>query len=238
MYGGHSNREKSWKEQGGTRWPTVCLIMYNINENIYYSQLSSVAILLQPEPTCFTSYNTRKGLCSLSLCAIVLRSPPPSHVSTSNGQQSSQLFCIHYVSEFRQLIVSRTCFQVDDRIFPAISNCRSQWPRGLGLRPSSLTHCDCRFKFHIVLVFLCCVVLCRQRPCNGLVTRPSSPTKCRNGLRNLTYVRGHGTSRTVEQRSKLVYRSHSVVKTYAESKHLTTKITKYNYSNRMLRAMI
>jgi hypothetical protein len=30
--------------------PTVCLSMYSITENIYYSQLSSVAILLQPEP--------------------------------------------------------------------------------------------------------------------------------------------------------------------------------------------
>jgi hypothetical protein len=29
---------------------TVCLSMYSITENIYYSQLSSVAILLQPEP--------------------------------------------------------------------------------------------------------------------------------------------------------------------------------------------
>jgi hypothetical protein len=72
------------------------LSMYSITENIYYSQLSSVAILLQPEPNCFTSYNTRKGLRSLSLCAIVLRSPPPSHVSTSRGQRISQLFCVHY----------------------------------------------------------------------------------------------------------------------------------------------
>jgi hypothetical protein len=46
--------------------------------------------------TCFTSYNTRKGVCSLSLCAIVLRSSPPSHVSTCHGQRSSQLFCVHY----------------------------------------------------------------------------------------------------------------------------------------------
>jgi hypothetical protein len=70
--------------------------MYSVTENIYYSQLSSVAILQQPEPNCFTSYNTRKGLCSLSLCAIVLRSPPPSHVSISNDQRSSQLLCVRY----------------------------------------------------------------------------------------------------------------------------------------------
>jgi hypothetical protein len=62
--------------EGGARWPTVCLSMYSITENIYYSQLSSVAILLQPEPNCFTSYSTSKGLCSLALCAIVLQSPP------------------------------------------------------------------------------------------------------------------------------------------------------------------
>jgi hypothetical protein len=29
-----------------------------------------------------------------------------------------------------------------------------------------------------VCVFLCCVVLCRQRPCVGLIPRPRSPTKC------------------------------------------------------------
>jgi hypothetical protein len=65
--------------------------MYSITENIYYSQLSSVTILMQPEHNCFTSYNTRKGLGSLLICAIVLRSPPPSHVSTSIGQRSSEV---------------------------------------------------------------------------------------------------------------------------------------------------
>jgi hypothetical protein len=66
----HSKRGNRWKEQGGTRLSTVCLSMYSITENIYYSRLSSVAILLQPETNCFTSYNTSKWLlCSLSLCA-------------------------------------------------------------------------------------------------------------------------------------------------------------------------
>jgi hypothetical protein len=69
------------------------LSMYSITENIYYSQLSSVAILLQPENV-FTLYSTRKGLGSLSSCAVALGSS--SHVSTCNGQRSSQLFCIHY----------------------------------------------------------------------------------------------------------------------------------------------
>jgi hypothetical protein len=80
--------EKRWKGQGGSAM-AKSLSMYSITENIYYSQLSSNALLLQPEPNCFTSYNTRKGLCSLSLCA-ALRSSPPSHVSNCNGQRSSQ----------------------------------------------------------------------------------------------------------------------------------------------------
>jgi hypothetical protein len=41
--------EKDGKGKGEARRPTV-LSMYIIIENIYYSQLSSVVILLQPEP--------------------------------------------------------------------------------------------------------------------------------------------------------------------------------------------
>jgi hypothetical protein len=88
--------EKCWEGHEGSTM-AKSLSMYSITENIYYSQLS-VALLLQPEPNCFTSYNTRKRLGSLSLCAIVLRSFPPSHVSTCNGQRSSQLFCVHYAA--------------------------------------------------------------------------------------------------------------------------------------------
>jgi hypothetical protein len=87
---------KRWKGQGGARWPTVCLSVYSITENIYYAQLSSVAILPQPEPV-FTSFSTSKGLGSLS-CAIALQSSPPSHVFTCNGQRSPRLFCVHYIS--------------------------------------------------------------------------------------------------------------------------------------------
>jgi hypothetical protein len=92
--------EKRWKEQEGARLSTVCLSLYSITENIYYSQLSSVAILLQPEPVSHRTIIQGKYivLCSLSLCAIVLLFPPASHVSTSNGQRSSQLFCVHYNS--------------------------------------------------------------------------------------------------------------------------------------------
>jgi hypothetical protein len=87
---------KDGKSKRGARWPTVCLSMYSITENIYCSQLSSVAILLQPEPNCFTSYNTRKALCSLSLCDVVLRSPPPTCLlQTVNEARSYFAFTIH-----------------------------------------------------------------------------------------------------------------------------------------------
>jgi hypothetical protein len=73
---GNVKKGKKMERARGSAMTTVGPSMYSITENIYYSQLSSVAILLQPETHCFTSYNTRKGLCSLS-CAIVLRSPLP-----------------------------------------------------------------------------------------------------------------------------------------------------------------
>jgi hypothetical protein len=85
------------RTRGGARRLRVCLSMCSITENIYYSQLSSVAILLQPGRNCFTSRNTRIRLGSLSLCAIALRSFRPSHVSACNCQRSSLLFCVHCV---------------------------------------------------------------------------------------------------------------------------------------------
>jgi hypothetical protein len=53
-----------------------------------------------------------------------------------------------------------------------------------------------------VRVFLCCVVLCRWRPCDGLITRPRSPTICLNSSRNHLYVRRPGSKRTVEPQKK------------------------------------
>jgi hypothetical protein len=100
--------------------------MYSITENIYYSQLSSVAILLLPEPNCFTSYNTRKWLCFLSLCTIILRSPPASKVSTSNGQWSSQLFCAHctvvIMTRFRSRFMMDLRLRVAHPCLSSVSN--------------------------------------------------------------------------------------------------------------------
>jgi hypothetical protein len=57
----HIKREKKMERAKGERDGQQSEHVYtSITENIYYSQMSSVAILLQPEPNCFTSYNTRK----------------------------------------------------------------------------------------------------------------------------------------------------------------------------------
>jgi hypothetical protein len=61
---------------------------------------------------------------------------------------------------------------------------RSQWPRDLRHVLSSTSRIlGTRVRIPIgtwmcVCVFLCCVVLCRKRPCVGLTPRPRSPTKC------------------------------------------------------------
>jgi hypothetical protein len=65
------------------------LSIYSITENIYYSQLSSVAILLQPEPV-FTSYSTREDWVLypnvLSPCGLPL--PPTCLLVTVNEARS------------------------------------------------------------------------------------------------------------------------------------------------------
>jgi hypothetical protein len=35
-----------------------------------------------------------------------------------------------------------------------------------------------------VCVCVCCALLCGQRPCYGLITRPRSPAKCQNWFIN------------------------------------------------------
>jgi hypothetical protein len=83
--------------------------MYSITENIYCSQLSSVAILLQSEPNCFTLYNTRKALCSLSVlsyCGLPLS--PTCLLLTANEARSYFASTIElYRSLARVFIVQR-----------------------------------------------------------------------------------------------------------------------------------
>jgi hypothetical protein len=90
--------ERRWKWQGGSAIVNS-LSMYSITENIYYSQLSSVEILLQPEPV-FTSYSTRKDWVVshvLSPCGLPL--PPTCLLVTVNEARSyfvpTVLFGIH-----------------------------------------------------------------------------------------------------------------------------------------------
>jgi hypothetical protein len=103
---------KDGNSKRGARLSTVCLSMYSKTENIYYSQLSSVAILLQPEPV--SRRIIQRKDCVLSLCAVFLRSSPPSQVSICNGQRSSQLFCVHYRYDSIKTDVKETrCESVD-----------------------------------------------------------------------------------------------------------------------------
>jgi hypothetical protein len=138
--------ERAW----GERDCQQCLSMYSITENIYYSQLSSVAILLQLEPNCFTSYNTRKGLCSVSLCAIILRSPPSSHVSTSVSEARSY-FASTITWEVGVLVVSRTCIVYNTGTVDWRTICRTQatWGISVGHRMSHEQPQQMRCRVHV-----------------------------------------------------------------------------------------
>jgi hypothetical protein len=99
---------------------TVCLSMYEYS--IYYSQLSSFAILLQPEPNCFTWYNTMKGLCSLSLYAIVLRSPSPTCILLTVNKARSYLRPL-YIQAPLQMIDSSSRYLVAELLLtPSVVN--------------------------------------------------------------------------------------------------------------------
>jgi hypothetical protein len=81
--------EKDGKSKGGARWPTVCLSMYSITENIYYSQLSSVEILLLPEPVSHRIMQGKECVLSpyvLSSCGLPL--PPTCLLLTINEARS------------------------------------------------------------------------------------------------------------------------------------------------------
>jgi hypothetical protein len=73
----------------GERLPTVSLSMYSITENIYYSQLSSVAILLQPEPVSHRITQEKDCVVSPSvLSSFGLPLPPTCLLLTVNEARS------------------------------------------------------------------------------------------------------------------------------------------------------
>jgi hypothetical protein len=79
--------EKARGKQDGEE----CLSMYSITENIYYSQLSSVAILLQPEPEphhigLIQGKEWVLSPCVLSFCGLPL--PPTCLLVTVNEARS------------------------------------------------------------------------------------------------------------------------------------------------------
>jgi hypothetical protein len=75
---------------------TVCLSMYSITENIYYSQLFSVAILLQPEPVSHRITQGNDCVLSpyvLSSCGLPL--PPTCLLLAANEARSYFASTIH-----------------------------------------------------------------------------------------------------------------------------------------------
>jgi hypothetical protein len=80
---------KYGKSKGEGRLSTVCLSMYSITENIYYSQLSSVAILLQPEPVSHRIIQRKDWVLSSSvLSSFRLPLPPTCLLLTVNEDRS------------------------------------------------------------------------------------------------------------------------------------------------------
>jgi hypothetical protein len=89
---------KEGKSMEGQRCPAVCLSMYSITANIYYSQLSSVAILLQPEPVAHRIIQGKDCVISLSLlssCGLPL--PPTCLVIAVKEARSYFAFTIRLI---------------------------------------------------------------------------------------------------------------------------------------------
>jgi hypothetical protein len=94
---------------------TVCLSIYSITENIYYSQLSSVALLLQPKPVSHRIIQGMDWVLSpyvLSPCGLPL--PPTYLLVTVNEIRSyfasttmSGLAVLSAVKKYRQITTSR-----------------------------------------------------------------------------------------------------------------------------------
>jgi hypothetical protein len=84
----HSKKDGKGK---GVSTTAKCLSMYSISENIYYSQLSSVALLLQPEPVSHRIVQWKDLVLShpphvLSPCSLPL--PPTCLLATDNEARS------------------------------------------------------------------------------------------------------------------------------------------------------
>jgi hypothetical protein len=63
-----------------------------------------------------------EGLGYLSVCAIALRSSPPSHVCICNGQRSSELFCVHCRATFKGMIFVLISCGMESWYFSALQN--------------------------------------------------------------------------------------------------------------------
>jgi hypothetical protein len=118
----HSKRGKK-KERARGSAIVNSLSMYSITENIYYSQLSSVAILPQPELV-FTSYSTRKDWVLypnvLSPCGLTLT--PTCLLITVNEARS------YFASTIQFRTPGPTMLTAWPRAPPAMETSVRNWP--------------------------------------------------------------------------------------------------------------
>jgi hypothetical protein len=88
--------KKDGRSKGEGRLPSVCLSMYSITENIYYSQPSSVAILLQPETVSYRIIQGNDCVFSPSvLSSLGLPLPPTWLILTVSEARSYFASTVH-----------------------------------------------------------------------------------------------------------------------------------------------
>jgi hypothetical protein len=96
------------RARGERWWPTVCLSMYSITENIYCSRLSSVAILLQPEPVSYRIIQVKDCVLSPSVLSSYGLPLPPTCLLLAVNEARSYFasdvvtsLWLHYVNTSR-----------------------------------------------------------------------------------------------------------------------------------------
>jgi hypothetical protein len=100
----------------------VCLSMYSITENIYYPQLFSVTLLLQPEGNCFTDWVLSPYLlssCGLTLvptCLLVTLIEARNYFASTIIYSCATNKYFMYLNEKHQLMFLCNCM-IEENIF-------------------------------------------------------------------------------------------------------------------------
>jgi hypothetical protein len=115
------------------------------------------------------------------LSCISLRWPPFARSPLQTRAHTNK--CIHTT-----YILMNSCITIKYRTidYPAGHSGRAVWGVGLGQLVAGIVGSNPAQGMDVC-------PLCRQRPCDGLITRPRSPNICLNSSRNLLYVRQPGS---------------------------------------------